>query len=137
MQWLKVERPDSQTNKPPHPSLLSCWAGPGHLVHLTGAASLYDHTAPSFPVFFDLCKRSTLLQMPLRSCGILEVSASLPPTPPRLWLWVLAEGGILPSFTSVHWWDMSTSPEQSRECAECRTTSQWLCQRDWGLQGPG
>lgn len=24
MQWLKVERPDSQTNKPPHPSLLSC-----------------------------------------------------------------------------------------------------------------
>lgn len=24
MQWLKVVRPNSQTNKPPHPSLLSC-----------------------------------------------------------------------------------------------------------------
>lgn len=24
MQWLKVERPDSEASKPPHPSLLSC-----------------------------------------------------------------------------------------------------------------
>lgn len=43
-------------------------------------------TAPPLPVFFDLYKRSTLPQMPLPSCGMLEVSASLPPTPPSLCL---------------------------------------------------
>lgn len=73
-------------------------------------------------------------QMPLPSCGVLEVSASLPPTPPSLSLCVLAEGSIC---LSVPQTGETRLQAQSREHAERRTTSQWLCQQDWGLQGPG